>query len=268
MIQDFIYRHFIALSGKYYTLPSTLIYALLFAITVFLVYKYVLKKMPFEVDKKFLYSLAPFIVLGGMTRVLRDAGFYEGFFFVTPGVYITIFFLGLGSLIASLGLEKYLERDWNPGYHVWMFAFGSLFSLLSLVQIIRIGLPNLRAMGMVLALVAGWSLAFYPVTKFFPRYLSRLNYFILISHLFDGSSTFVSLQYFNYFEEHVLPRFLIEYTGPWVMFPLKIAVIWSVLYSVDRLVEEEDLRTWLKIVILALGLGLAVRNVFRATMLV
>lgn len=268
MIQDFIYNHFVALSGKYYTIPSTVVYALLFAATVFLVYKYILQRMSFKVDKKFFYSLTPFIVLGGLTRVLRDAGFYKSFFFVTPGVYITLFFVGLGSLILSLFLEEKIEKDWNQPYYAWMTIIGSVFSVLSLWKIVMIGIPNLRATGMVFGLVAVWSLVFYPAIRYLPQYLSRLNYFILISHLFDASATFVSLKYFSYFEEHVLPRFLIDFTGPWVMFPLKIVVIWPTLYYVDSAVEDEELRIWLKIVILALGLALGVRDVLRVSMLV
>ena len=84
--------------------------------------------------------------------------------------------------------------------------------------------------------------------------------------MFDGSATFVALAFFSYMEQHVLPRFLIGFTGPWIMFPLKMAIVWPVLVLIDRHVEDNEFKTWLKIAVLILGLALGTRDILKLGM--
>jgi len=248
--------------GHYYTLPNTIVYSLLFALAVYLVYKYILKKIKFKIDTRFILSLVPFIFLGGIMRSLEDATFYQGFLFVSPGIYITVFFITLGSLLLSLLLEKYTKKK----YWKFMLAIGSVLCLYNLYQVSFFGIKNWFGVLVVLGLVGLWSLIFGLVHIKFPRYLSRLNYPILVSHLFDGSATFVAVYFFSYVEQHVLPGFLIGLGGPWVMFPLKIFIVWPVLYLIDKYVEEDELKVWLKVGVLILGLALGTRDILRMGM--
>lgn len=268
MFGSFFQRYFLEPMGHYYTLPATIAYALVFVLAVFVVYRYVLKKAPVKIDSMLLYSLVPFVALGGLTRVLRDAGFYGGYLFVSPVIYMTLFFITLGCFSASILLHKFLRGKWKRPYHIWMVLFGTLLCVYSLYQIFRIGIVNYTAGLTILGLTGAWAVVLYPVTRFLPQYLSRLNYMILLTHLLDGSATFVSTSFYGYFEQHVLPRFLFELTGPWIMFPLKIGVVWTALYATDRLVEEEELRVWIKIAVLILGLALGIRDLFRVCMMV
>ncbi len=248
--------------GHYYTLPNTVVYSLIFAAAVYLVYRYVLKKMNFRVDEKFMLSLVPFIFLGGIMRALEDAGFYQGFFFVSPGIYITVFFIALGSLLFSSLAEKYFKKK----YWKIMLVIGTILCLTNLYFVLSFGIKNWNGIAMVLGLVTFWSLLFGLIHLKFPKYLSRQNFPILVSHLFDGSSTFVALTFFSYMEQHVLPRFLISFTGPWVMFPLKIAIVWPVLLLIDRHVDDKEFRIWLKIAVLILGLALGTRDILKLGM--
>ncbi len=259
---DFFHEYFIKPMGHYYTLPNTIVYSLLFAIAVYLVYKYILKKMKFKVDKKFMLSLVPFILLGGIMRALEDAGFYQGFFFVSPGIYITVFFITLGSLLLSVLLERRFKVDYWKG----MLAIGATLCLVNLYFVSLFGIKHWHGVATVFALVGFWALLFTGIHLKFPKYLSRENLPILISHLFDGSATFVALTFFSYVEQHVLPRFLISFTGPWIMFPLKIIVVWPVLLLIDKYVEDEEFRTWLKIAVLILGLALGTRDTLKLGM--
>ena len=112
---DFINTYFIEPMGHYYTVPGTLVYAVLFIIAVFLVYKYFLKKL--RINEKFILSLLPFIILGGVMRSLEDAEFYSGYFFVSPGIYITVFFIALISLLFSIQLERHKKIEyWKKIY--------------------------------------------------------------------------------------------------------------------------------------------------------
>ena len=50
------------------------------------------------------------------------------------------------------------------------------------------------------------------------------------------------------------------------MFPLKIIVVWPVLLLIDKYVEDEEFRTWLKIAVLILGLALGTRDTLKLGM--
>ncbi|MCD6477582.1 MAG: DUF63 family protein [Candidatus Aenigmarchaeota archaeon] len=260
----FIEKYFLQPMGHYYTLPATIVYALIFVVAVFLVYKYILKKMKMKVDKNFILSLVPFIFLGGIMRALEDAGFYHGYFFVSPGIYVTLFFVTLAILIISALIQKKFKFD----YWKTMLITGTILCAFNLYEVFLFGLRNWRGVLMILGLVGMWAAVFAPIHLKFPKYLSRMNYSILVSHLFDGSSTFVALTFFGYAEQHVLPTFLIGFTGPWIMFPLKIFIVWPVLYLIDKYVEDEGFRNWLKIAILILGLALGTRDMLKVGMMV
>ena len=95
------------------------------------------------------------------------------------------------------------------------------------------------------------------------------NTFLINVHMFDATTTFVALTYFPYFEQHVLPGFLISIFGPVVMYALKLVVVSVVLYYFDKeLSKPQDMekRTFLKIIVLILGLGPGLRNFLRMIM--
>jgi uncharacterized membrane protein len=262
-ISEFINKYFLIPMGHYYTLPATITYAILFIIAVLLVYKYLLKKLKFKIDKKFMLSLLPFIILGGVMRSLEDAEFYHSYMFVSPGIYITLFFITLVSLLFSVLIEKYTKR---PYWHI-MLAIGSALLLYNIIQVFLIGIENWTGFFMVTGLLLMWALLFLPVTLY-TKYLSRMNYFILLSHLLDASASFVATTFFSYYEQHVIPGLLFPIFGSWIMFPLKIAVVWPVLYLIDSNIKENEFRIWLKIAVLILGLALGVRDLLSLSMLV
>lgn len=247
-----------------YTVPETIIFSVALIAAIFLLYRYFLKKLEVEIDKRFLLSLIPFILFGGILRSLGpgDAGVFRGYWFDTPGIYLLITFITVLSLLIS----RYLERKMERSYLHWMWIGGSAACIFSLYFVFQIGFENPDAFVIILGLVGLFGGILYPIVRFFPNYLSRLNYGILLSHLLDGSSAFVSVSWFGYAEKHVLPRFLFEALGPWVMLPLKLGVVWLVLLAIDRTVEEKNFRTWLKVAVLVLGLALGTRNLLTVSM--
>jgi len=86
--------------------------------------------------------------------------------------------------------------------------------------------------------------------------------------MLDASSTFIGVDMLGYYEKHVLPSYLIDLTGTaLVMYPLKLAIFIPVLYILDTNFNEDEesrnLRTFVKLVILVLGLSPACRNTIR-----
>jgi uncharacterized membrane protein len=71
----------------------------------------------------------------------------------------------------------------------------------------------------------------------------------------------VAVDYYGYWEQHVLPSALTNLWGTaFVMFPLKIVVILSALYVIDTNIEDKTIKNTLKLSIFILGLAPGLRN--------
>ena len=81
------------------------------------------------------------------------------------------------------------------------------------------------------------------------------------AHIFDATSTFVAMDFFGYYEQHVLPTFMINLTGSAIiMYPLKIIIILGILYIIDKEVDDCTSNHMLKLAIFILGLAPGIRN--------
>jgi uncharacterized membrane protein len=165
-------------------------------------------------------------------------------------------------LLVGILVERRTKK--RIGYDKVMLVVGAALLLYDLT-LTRI--TNLSGFLTVLSLVGVWALVFFGISKLRPKLLSLQNAGILVAHLFDASSTFTALTFYGFYEQHVLPSFLIDKFGPWVMFPLKIIVVWAVLEIIDRSKEDEFLKRFLKIAILVLGLALGLRDFLTISML-
>jgi uncharacterized membrane protein len=265
MITEFLDQYFLNPLCYYYTTVGTITYGIILILAFLLTYK-LLKRLKIKTNKKFFWALIPFIVYGGWTRALRDYGlgvYGQSKLFCSPPIYFFVYAVTLASLLLGLLIEKKNKRI---TYEKPMIAIGTMFLIynLSLTKI-----NNLFGFGVILSLIAFWSLLFYGVHRLKPKLLSLENAGIIISHLFDASSTFTALTFFGFYEQHVLPNFFIRTLslGPWVMFPLKIVVVWTVLYYIDKSKEDPFFKKFLKIVILILGLALGIRDFLSVSML-
>ncbi len=264
MIEEFINENFLTPLCHYYTTVGTITYGLILILAVLGTYK-LLKKLKIKIDKRFFLALLPFIIYGGWTRALRDYGlgiYGESKLFCSPPIYFFVFVITLASLLLGL----LIERKTKFSYHKTMMVIGVLFLLydLSLTRIM-----NFFGFNIIVILIGSWFFIFYAIHKLKPKFLSLENAGIIISHLFDASSTFTALTFFGFYEQHVLPNFFIKTLGlgSWTMFPLKIGVVWIVLYYIDKSKEDKFLKKFLKIVILILGLALGIRDFLTVSML-
>jgi len=265
MLEEFINENFLKPLCYYYTPIGTVTYGLILILAVLGTYK-LLKKLKLKINKKFFLALLPFIIYGGWTRALRDysLGVYgQSKLFCSPPIYFFVYATTLASLLFSLLIERKTKKI---SYEKIMMMIGTLFLLynLSLTTI-----KNFFGFSIILLLISLWSLVFFGIHKIKPKLLSIENAGIIVSHLFDASSTFTALTFFGFYEQHVLPNlFIINLSlGPWIMFPLKILVVWIVLYYIDKSKENVFFKKFLKIVILILGLALGIRDFLTVSML-
>lgn len=264
ILEDFINENFIAPLCRYYTTVGTLTYGIILILAVLGTYK-LLKKLKIKIDKRFFLALLPFIIYGGWTRALRDYGlglYDQNALFCSPPIYFFVFAITLASLLIGL----LIERKTKISYEKIVAPIGVLFLLYNLSLTV---IKNLFGFEFILLLIGGWSLVFYGIHRIRPKLLSLENAGIIVSHLFDASSTFTALTFFGFYEQHVLPNFFILTLGlgPWVMFPLKIIVVWVVLYYIDKSKEDVFFKRFLKIIILILGLALGFRDFLSVSML-
>jgi len=262
MLEDFINENFVFPLCKYYTPIGTITYGVILILAVVGTYK-LLKHLKIKIDKRFFIGMIPFIIYGGWTRALRDhmLGIYQSNLFCSPPIYFFIYIIALASLLIGLFIQK---RSKNYSYEKTMLIIGLL---LLIYNITLTTIRNITGFSIILMLVSFWCLVFFGINHFKPKLLSRENAGIIVSHLFDASSTFTAVTFFGYYEQHVLPSFLIDLFGAWIMFPLKISVVWIVLHVIDQSKEDIFFKRFLKIIILILGLALGIRDFLTVSML-
>ncbi len=277
---DFFQQYFVdpVIQGTGYNIYNTIAYAIMLILAVFVTYQ-LLKKMKIQIDNKFAMGILPYIILGGLVRALEDA-YTLGFWFKTPIIYIVIFVVAFIGLFASKIIEMAKGKRWpRLGYHMIWGAIGIALILIGLTQV---AVKSPFALAAMVTLSIFWAILLILAKKLLERFKPQTSFFswentsILAVHMFDATTTFVALSYFPYFEQHVLPSFLINIFGPAVMFVLKFVVVAAVLHVLDKEMKESlndakasdssQKRKFIKLVILILGLAPGLRNFFRLIM--
>jgi len=105
MIREFLYKYYIdpIRYGQPYTLVDTLTYALILIAAVYLVYRG-LRRYKIAIDDELVLATMPFVVLGGLLRVVEDTGMITSdfrFLLITPLIFFTIFVVAAVALFAG-----------------------------------------------------------------------------------------------------------------------------------------------------------------------
>jgi len=263
MLWDFIKKYYIdsIVYKQGYNLVNTLTWAALLVIAVVVVYRYLKKRVAF--DERFVLSNLPFIVLGSSVRIVEDSGFLHpplSYLFMTPFIYILIFCVAFPSLLLAIRMRK--ERYWiHYGLIGVVSSFAILLLLFGNLEIIN-GWILPSALAIAALLTAGYRLV---TAKLYRPMSNRLSCIVFFSHMVDGWATFFGIQFLGYWELHVLPRFLISSFGPWIMIPAKIVVFVAILYILDSSREDRQLVSFIKFVLVVLGLAPGLRDSLRMT---
>jgi len=90
------------------------------------------------------------------------------------------------------------------------------------------------------------------------------NKIVTSIHMFDATTTFVSLTYFGYYEQHVLPNYVINLFGTPLSFViLKFIVIVLILLGIDKFSDDKEFNNYLKLIIAILGASTGLRDLLR-----
>ncbi|MDI9646307.1 MAG: DUF63 family protein [Archaeoglobales archaeon] len=239
-----------------YNIVNTLTWAIILILAVVLLYRYLSKRLEF--DKRFFLAMFPFIVFGSAIRIVEDAGFLMpplSYFFMTPFIYVMVFLIAFPTLIFSL---KFREN-----YHYHCAAVGSLLAISTVFWLLfNLKIENPTVLPLSISLAALASFIFYSAVKICRNFHSLV---VIFSHMLDAFSSYIGIKFFDYWELHVLPRYLIENFGIEVLPIAKFFVISAVLYILDRSEDDKKFVDFLKFALFVLGLSPGIRNSLRIT---
>ncbi|RLF81672.1 hypothetical protein DRN32_00345 [Thermococci archaeon] len=246
-----------------YNIVNTLTYAIILGLAALAVYK-VLKKLGIKYDNAFFRALIPYMVLGAFGRALTDATIIpRTYLTVTPGIYFVVFAI---TFLALLITHKLFE-DWRKVflYFGWALVGGEVLLLLFNLDKVRFNFEVLKYFIPFVSLALAVA---YLLSKRIR--LVRDNSYLFYAHFYDATTTFVGVDFLGYWEQHVLPRYLMNLTGTAaVMYLLKFSVLMIALYLMEELQEsesEKELMDFIKMVMFILGFAPGTRNLLRMLM--
>jgi len=267
-ILEFFKKYFISpiteISG--YNWVNTTVYGFLLSVIALIVFRSV-RQSEYEINLELFLVFLPYMVWGSTVRALVDADVYPyTYLLVSPGIIFTTLFIFAISVVVS----GYLKQHVNLEYGQILFILGcilvtsQLALVIPLIQSLNIGLiltGSSTAISFVL-----WALRSFLQTKI-PILKSRENFLVLLFHFLDANTTFIGVELYGYRELHILPHTLIDIFGSAIiMYPLKIAILFGVLYLIDHYVRERDMSLFIKLVLMAIGIVPAIRNFLRLVM--
>ncbi|MFA7304469.1 MAG: DUF63 family protein [Methanoregula sp.] len=275
MISDFIYKYYIdpIRYGQPYNIVDTLTYAIILVLGVYLLYRWMsqstwLSDIGLKIDAPFILATLPYVVLGGVLRVVQDTGMITGdfqFLLVTPLIYFVLFFFTL----AMIFLARYLQVQGL------IQNFRSFYALIGCMSVSTVALV-LLAWGMnhngidvfVLTIIPLMAITATVLIWACMRYLLKWTYVtdplycaLIFGHMLDASATSYGIDLHpavQYVEQHVVGSNLINLTGTaFVMFPLKLVVLFPAIYIMQLFRKEANPAFWHLVLLAMIVVGFA-----------
>jgi uncharacterized membrane protein len=288
MISDFIYKYYIdpIRMGQPYNIVDTLTYALILVLGVYLLYRWMsqstwLSDIGFKIDARFILATLPFVVLGGLLRVVQDTGMITGdfqFLLVTPLIYFVLFFF----TISMLFLSRYLTLQGFTKNFLTFYTFAGIMSaFVVLLVLFAWGINYAHVDLFILAIIPLMALTATFLVWACMRYLLRWEYvtdplylILIFGQLLDASATSYGIDLHpsvRYIEQHVVGSGLIELTHTaFVMFPLKLVVLFPAIYIMELYRKEANPAFWHLVLLAMIVVGLApgIRDMMRMVLYV
>jgi uncharacterized membrane protein len=275
MISDFIYKYYIdpIRLGQSYNIVDTLTYAIILVIGVYLLYRWMsqstwLSDSGFTIDARFILATLPYVVLGGVLRVVQDTGMIKGdlqFLLVTPLIYFVLFFF----TIAMLFLSRFITLKGFTDNILTGYAFAGIVStfVVSLV-LLAWGINHAHVDLFILTIIPLMAITATLLVWACMRYLLGWKYVtdslyitLLFGQLLDASATSYGIDLHpsvQYIEQHVVGSGLIELTHTaFVMFPLKLVVLFPAIYIMEIYRKEANPAFWHLVLLAMIVVGLA-----------
>ena len=171
------------------------------------------RRWGFLMDERLVLSTLPYILAGSSLRVIEDADLVAApwrYLLITPLIFFLVFLITAASLLLTRKIR-------GEEFHASYAAVGLIWTLLNLVVLSTVGIqerlghrrrlpPGISPYGRHTPLPADA----LPALGFLD---DRFNLMIIYAHMLDASSTYIGVDWFSYYEKHVVPTFLIDLTG-------------------------------------------------------
>ncbi len=272
-MENFLYDYFIAPIWDHsgYNIVNTLTYAFIAIIAVYVIFR--MLKNSVEFDRKFITSVACFVLFGSTLRVVTDSidtgvfkgvtpihqfildsGIYDyGYLTVTPGIYLLTAFL----LFLSMFVLGWLRRMDLLG-HVGLALF--LPHLLLLI-------PFMNYAAYALPIIALTAIPAYIALIYVKDHVLSG---IVAGHALDGAATFFILDFFSpltgiqYSEQHVFSAGIGELFDTFFTFYLiKIGIAFTAAYLLSEEKMDSQEKNFIALVIMIVGFAPGIRDVLR-----
>lgn len=266
-----------------YLFISPIIYFLIALVTIiFLILSKYIEKVWKNKGEKQVYIILALIILS------LDFAYIFVYFFGSK--YFTFLINPIWLILitnAIFGLVLlYLKKDFTSSS--MLFATGIIFLFLG-ISYIGYWLfikewsagkgKNLEVLPVIIFLSFFLTLFYISIAKILSKkykaigiFLIGVNIAIVYAHFLDASATFIGVDFYGYYEKHVLPKFLISiFHTASIMFLLKAVVIGLVIYLIDivykkELEKKQTLVGLVKLFVFVLGFAPGVRDLIRLAM--
>ena len=288
MVSDFIYKYYIdpITQGQAYNVVDTLTYAIILIIAVYLLYRWLststwLSDAGIKIDQAFVLATIPYIILGGVLRVIEDTGMITGslkFLFITPLIYFTLFFF----VIAVIVVSRWLVLSGITQKFTTFYAGAGIAALvISCLVLVAWSTTHHGIDFFILFIIPLMAVTATTVVWGFMRYVMKWTYVadplyitLIFGQLLDASATSYGIDLHpsvQYVEQHVVGSALIHATGTaFVMFPLKLIVLFPAIYVMEMYRREANTAFWHLVLLAMIVVGFApgVRDMVRMVLYV
>ena len=269
MISDFIYKYYIdpVRYEQPYNAVETITYALILIAALYLIYLW-FKRSDITIDGPFVLATLPYVILGGVLRVVQDTHMITSdlqFLLVTPPIYVLLFLYAVTILFVS----RYLQEQGLCKNYLKLYGGAGLFTSFCVVLLLTVwGLTHTRIDLFVLAIIPLMAIVATSIVFAVMRYALKWEYVtdplymtLLFGQLLDASATSYGIDLHpsvKYIEQHVVGSFLIDWTHTaFVMFPLKLVVLFPAIYIMEQYRKEANPAFWHLVLLAMITVGLA-----------
>lgn len=234
-----------------YSLPATLFLSLVGLACTFLLWE-LIKKLKISIDRRLALAVFPWALFTSGLRVLQDAGILHSFLLTSPWLYLLALVFVAAYLVLLYKLRK---RDY------WKISFFTATAgFLLLLSFLRFS--NFQFLAYFTVFFLPWFFFLYSFFK--QEKLSKENFLVLLSQLYDANVTAVSIQYFGYVSKHMVPTAITLLGGPFSFIFVKFFAILLILLLLDRKIKEKNLRNYIKLLVAVFGIFTGTRDLLRA----
>jgi uncharacterized membrane protein len=288
MISDFFYKYYIdpIKNGQAYNVVDTLTYAIILVIGVYILYRWMssstyLAESGFTFDYRFILATVPYVILGGLVRVIEDTGMIASdwrYLLITPLIYFTLFFFVIGVMFIS----RYLTiKGITKSFFQFYALAGTAAVVIASVILLAWSTTHHGVDLFILAIIPLMGITATAIVWAVMKYVLRWNYVsdpvyltLLFGQLLDASATSYGIDFHpsvQYVEQHVVGSALIGMTGTaLVMFPLKLLVLFPAVYVMEMYRKEANPAFWHLVLLAMIVVGFApgIRDMVRMVLYV